>query len=104
VTVASFEGKTPQLGDGCWVHPSAEIFGDVTLGARCWTGPGARAATTALSRPATAAPWRTAQWSTPVPARLLEREVADAYHANWRRFKQTSVDLCARYASGYGRW
>ena len=42
MTVESFEGKTPRLGDGCWVHPSAEVFGDVTLGARCWIGPGAR--------------------------------------------------------------
>jgi carbonic anhydrase/acetyltransferase-like protein (isoleucine patch superfamily) len=42
VTVASFEGKTPKLGEGCWVHPSADVIGDVTLGARCWIGPGAR--------------------------------------------------------------
>ena len=42
MTVESFEGKTPRIGDGCWVHPSAEVFGDVTLGARCWIGPGAR--------------------------------------------------------------
>ena len=42
MTVESFEGKSPRIGDGCWVHPSAEVFGDVTLGARCWIGPGAR--------------------------------------------------------------
>jgi phenylacetic acid degradation protein len=42
VTVESFEGKTPRLGHGCWVHPSADVIGDVTLGARCWIGPGAR--------------------------------------------------------------
>ena len=42
MTVGSFEGKTPRIGDGCWVHPSADVFGDVTVGARCWIGPGAR--------------------------------------------------------------
>jgi len=42
VTVETFEGKAPRLGDGCWVHPSADVIGDVTLGARCWIGPGAR--------------------------------------------------------------
>jgi hypothetical protein len=38
-----------------------------------------------------------------VPARLLDREVDDAYRSDWRRFKQIYVDLCARYAAGYGR-
>ncbi len=38
-----------------------------------------------------------------VPARLLDREVDDAYRADWRRFKQIYVDLCARYREGYGR-
>jgi phenylacetic acid degradation protein len=42
MTVSSFEGKTPQIGGGCWVHPSADVIGDVRLGARCWIGPGAR--------------------------------------------------------------
>ena len=42
MTVASFEGRTPHIGDGCWVHPSAEILGQVVLGTRCWIGPGAR--------------------------------------------------------------
>lgn len=42
MSVTSFEGRTPQLGEQTWVHPSAEVFGDVRLGAHCWIGPGAR--------------------------------------------------------------
>jgi carbonic anhydrase/acetyltransferase-like protein (isoleucine patch superfamily) len=42
MTVSSFEGRTPTIGEGCWVHPSADVFGAVRLGARCWIGPGAR--------------------------------------------------------------
>jgi carbonic anhydrase/acetyltransferase-like protein (isoleucine patch superfamily) len=42
MAVLSFEGKTPHLGAGTWVHPSAEVIGDVHLGERCWIGPGAR--------------------------------------------------------------
>ncbi|MCX6362784.1 MAG: gamma carbonic anhydrase family protein, partial [Actinobacteria bacterium] len=42
MTVTSFEGKIPAIGDGCWIHPSADVINDVRLGARCWIGPGAR--------------------------------------------------------------
>ena len=42
MSVTSFEGRTPQIGEQTWVHPSAEVFGDVRLGAHCWIGPGAR--------------------------------------------------------------
>ena len=42
MTVTSFEGKTPSIGEGCWIHPSADVIGDVRLGACCWIGPGAR--------------------------------------------------------------
>jgi phenylacetic acid degradation protein len=42
VTVASFEGKTPRIGAGTYVHPSADVLGDVTIGVGCWIGPGAR--------------------------------------------------------------
>lgn len=42
MTIGTFENKTPVIGEGTWVHPSADVFGDVTLGARCWIGPGAR--------------------------------------------------------------
>lgn len=31
--IRGFEGKTPQLGDGAWVDPSAQVIGDVVIGA-----------------------------------------------------------------------
>jgi len=40
--IASFEGKTPEIGPETYVHPSADVFGDVRIGAGCWIGPGAR--------------------------------------------------------------
>ncbi len=40
--INTFEGKTPQIGSGTYVHPSADVFGNVQLGAGCWVGPGAR--------------------------------------------------------------
>lgn len=42
MTVRSFEGKAPAIGEGTWIHPSADVFGDVVIGERCWIGPGAR--------------------------------------------------------------
>ncbi len=42
MTVRAFEGKTPVVGPGTWIHPSADVFGDVVIGAECWIGPGAR--------------------------------------------------------------
>jgi carbonic anhydrase/acetyltransferase-like protein (isoleucine patch superfamily) len=39
--INSFEGKTPQIGAGSYVHPSADVFGNVQIGAGCWIGPGA---------------------------------------------------------------
>ena len=42
MTVRSFEGKTPVIGSGTYVHPTADVFGDVTIGEECWIGPGAR--------------------------------------------------------------
>lgn len=42
MTIAQFEGKTPQIGTGTYVHPSADVFGDVKIGEGCWIGPGAR--------------------------------------------------------------
>ena len=42
MTIAAFEGKRPQLGEGTWVHPSADVLGDVRTGSNCWIGPGAR--------------------------------------------------------------
>lgn len=40
--INTFEGKTPEIGDGTYVHPSADVFGDVKIGGGCWIGPGAR--------------------------------------------------------------
>ena len=42
MTISEFEGKRPQLGEGTWVHPSADVIGDVRTGSHCWIGPGAR--------------------------------------------------------------
>ena len=42
MTIASFEGKVPRIGAGTYVHPSADVFGDVTIGQGCWIGPGVR--------------------------------------------------------------
>ena len=42
MSIDSFEGKVPLIGAGTWVHPSADVFGDVRVGQRCWIGPGAR--------------------------------------------------------------
>ena len=42
MTIASFEGQTPRIGAGTYVHPSADVFGAVTIGKGCWIGPGAR--------------------------------------------------------------
>lgn len=40
--INTFEGKAPEIGEGAYVHPSADVFGNVKLGANCWIGPGAR--------------------------------------------------------------
>ena len=40
--ISTFEGKTPIIGDGSYIHPSADVFGDVSIGSGCWVGPGAR--------------------------------------------------------------
>ena len=36
-----FDGKRPQIDSSAYVSESAEIIGDVTIGARCYIGPGA---------------------------------------------------------------
>jgi len=40
--INTFEGHTPVIGPGTFVHPSADVFGNVRIGAQCWIGPGAR--------------------------------------------------------------
>jgi carbonic anhydrase/acetyltransferase-like protein (isoleucine patch superfamily) len=42
MTIARFRDKTPTIGTRTYIHPSADVFGDVTIGADCWIGPGAR--------------------------------------------------------------
>ncbi len=41
MSVYAFDGKRPVVGEGTWVAPSAYIIGNVTIGSRCWIGPGA---------------------------------------------------------------
>ncbi len=38
MTVQSFEEKMPTIGAGTYLHPSADVFGDVTIGENCWIG------------------------------------------------------------------
>ena len=124
MTVTSLEGKTPSIGDGTRMHPSADVIGDVRLGARCWVGPGARrrgdygtivlgdccavedncVVRTRPGETCTIGSWVTLRHGCVahsvtllgVPARLLDRAV-------WSGFKQTYVDLCERYREGFGR-
>lgn len=42
MTVYTFEGKTPKVGEGTYISKSAEIIGDVTIGKKCFIGPGAK--------------------------------------------------------------
>ncbi len=40
--INTFEGNTPLIGDNSYVHPSADVLGNVEIGSGCWIGPGAR--------------------------------------------------------------
>jgi phenylacetic acid degradation protein len=42
MAIYEFEGRRPTLGQGTYVHRSADVIGAVTLGDNCWIGPGAR--------------------------------------------------------------
>lgn len=42
MAVYEFEGRMPRIGKGTYIHPSATVLGQVTLGEGCWIGPGAR--------------------------------------------------------------
>ena len=42
MSIYEFEGRKPKVGEGTYVHPSADVIGAVTLGVKCWIGPGAR--------------------------------------------------------------
>jgi phenylacetic acid degradation protein len=39
--IYSFEGSVPIVDPGAFVHPGATLIGKVTIGARCYVGPGA---------------------------------------------------------------
>ncbi|MCX5859574.1 MAG: gamma carbonic anhydrase family protein, partial [Proteobacteria bacterium] len=41
MAIYEFEGKKPQLGEGCYIHSSASVIGDVMIGKNCFVGPGA---------------------------------------------------------------
>jgi len=171
MTVAAFEGKRPQIGKGTYVHPSADVFGDVTIGENCWIGPGARirgdygriviGSHTSVedncivhARPgeqteigdwvtighgaiihnailhhyaiigmgSVVSDWaEIGQWavvgegavvrqrqSIPaehiavgIPARVLDKQISDAYKDQWTHFKKVYVDLAGRYPAGW---
>lgn len=42
MAIYEFEGRRPLVAAGAYVHPSADVIGDVRVGADCWVGPGAR--------------------------------------------------------------
>ena len=42
MAIYEFEGKRPEIHATAFVHPEATVIGDVTIGANCYIGPGAR--------------------------------------------------------------
>ena len=42
MTVYELGDRVPRTGKGTWVAPDATVIGDVTIGERCFIGPGAR--------------------------------------------------------------
>jgi carbonic anhydrase/acetyltransferase-like protein (isoleucine patch superfamily) len=42
LSIYEFEGKRPKIDKTAFVFESADVIGDVTLGAGCYVGPGAR--------------------------------------------------------------
>jgi carbonic anhydrase/acetyltransferase-like protein (isoleucine patch superfamily) len=41
VAIYQFENRIPTIGQNTYVHPSASVIGDVSIGEGCWIGPGA---------------------------------------------------------------
>ena len=170
MTVYAFEDRTPSIGDATYIHPTASVIGDVSIGKGCWIGPGAciRGDYGAIvigdctsveenvvihARPGERTEigeWVTighaavihnatvrdyvvigmrsvvSDWAVigvwavvaegavvrqsqdvpdgkiavGVPARLLEKDVSEAYKAQWTEFKKIYVDLARRYPAG----
>lgn len=42
MAINRFEEFVPEIGQGTYIHPSADVLGNVQLGKQCWIGPGAR--------------------------------------------------------------
>jgi phenylacetic acid degradation protein len=123
LTIASFEGKIPSIGAGTYVHPSADVFGDVTIGEGCWIHNVKILSDYAIiGMGAVVSDWaEVGRWAVVgegavvrqgqvipdehiavgVPARVLEKRIDEAYKAEWTRFKETYVDLARRYPSGF---
>lgn len=40
--ISTFEGHHPRVAHDTYIHPSADIIGQVQIGSGCWIGPGAR--------------------------------------------------------------
>lgn len=170
MAIYEFEGREPRLGQGTYVHPSAEVIGAVTIGENCWIGPGARlrgdygviiigdgtsiedncvvharpGEITTIGRQVTighaaiihnatvhdyavigmgsvVSDWAViGEWAVVaegavvrqgqqipdgsiavgVPAKLLDKQVNEAYKAEWTRFKALYADLARRYPKG----
>ncbi len=41
MAIYQFEDRIPTVGSGTYVHPTASVIGDVSIGEGCWIGPGA---------------------------------------------------------------
>ena len=37
--IYELDGKRPEIGPDCYIHPTAVIIGDVVIGGKCWIGP-----------------------------------------------------------------
>ena len=42
MAIYEFEGRSPEVGEGSYVHPEATLIGGVRIGKDCFIGPGAR--------------------------------------------------------------
>ena len=42
MAIFEFEGRSPKVGKGTWIAENADVIGDVSIGRKCYIGPGAR--------------------------------------------------------------